>query len=193
MAAFLLVTKRKRKWLTGPLCLMGPSHWWCRRVFCPRAKPPPLVQAPTPTLALHPSATKSAVPRPLLLTESLMLLPSVLPDLLSLLLFILLPHTRRRRTLALPLHAQPQGPKLADLLWMPNSLPSYSSSSGITLEDLEPSAGNMLRWASSTYNHKVSLSPLCSRWSTRTVKPQVNMASSDQVMALVLFLHRGAN
>lgn len=191
MAAFLLVTKRKRKRLTGPLCLMGPSHWWCRRIFCPRAKPPPLVQAPSPTPALHPSATRSAVPRPLPLTESLMLLPSVLPDLLSLLLFILLPHTRRRRTLAL--HARPQGPKLADLLWMPNSLPSYSSSSGITPEDLEPSAGNTLHWASLTYNHKVSLSLLCSRWSTRTVKPQVNMASSDQVMVLVPFLHRGAN
>lgn len=196
MDTILLVTRRRRKRLIGPPCLTGPTQWWCRRVFCPRAKPPPLVQAPTPTPALHPSATRSAVPRPLHLTESLMLFPAGPPDLLSLPLFIILlfPHTRRKRTPAL--HARPQGPKLADHLWMPNSLPSSSSSSGPTLEELEPKAGETLRWASSTYNHKVSLS----NWSTRTttlstLRPQVNMASSDQVMVLVLvlFLHQGAN
>lgn len=198
MAIFLLVMKRRRKCLIGPLCLMGRIRWYCRRVFCPRAKPPPLVQAPTPTPALCPSATRSAGPHPLPLTESLMPLPPVLPDLPSLLLFVILlhPHTRRRRTPAL--HAQPQGPKLADLLWMPNSLLSSSSSSGATLEEPEPSAGKTLHWASSMYNHKVSLRRLSSSWSTRAttlriLKPWVNMASSDQVTVLVLFLHRGAN
>lgn len=183
MGAFLSATKRKRKWLTGPLCLMGPIRWWCRRIFCPRAKPPPLVKVPTPTPALHPSVIRSAVPRPLRLTKGLMLLPPVQPDLLH--------HTRRRRTPAL--HVLPQGLKPADLLWMRNSLPSYSSSNGITLEDLEPSVGKTLRWASSTCIRKVSLILLCSSRSTRTPKPQGNMASSDQVMALVLFLHQGAN
>lgn len=192
MATFLLVMKRRRKRPIGPLCLMGPIQWYCRRVFCPRAKPPPLVQAPTP--ALHPSATRSAVPRPRPLTESHMLLPPVLPDLPSLLLFIILPHTRRRRTPAL--HAQPQGPKLADHLWMPNSPPSSSSSSGTTLEEPEPSAGKTLHWAYLMYSHKVSLRRLTNSWSTsattpRIPKPQVNMASSDQVT--ILFLHRGAN
>lgn len=198
MAAFLLVMKRGRKRLIGPLYLMGPIQSLCRKVFSPKAKPPPLVQAqsPTSTPVLHPLATRSAEPHPLPLTESLMLLPPVLPDLPSLLLFItlLLPDTRRRRIPAL--HARPQGPKLADHLWMPNSLPSSSSSSGTMLE--EPTAEKTLHWASSMYNHKVSLSPLSSSMSTRattprTIMPQVIMASSDQVTILVLFLHRGAN
>lgn len=193
MATFLLVMNRKRKRLTGPLCLMAPTHWWWTRIFCLNTKPPPRIQAPSPTTALHPSATRSAVPHPLPMTKSLTLLPPVLPDLLSQLLFILHPNTRRRRTLALVLHIQPQGPKLADLLWIPNSLPLYSSSNGIMQEGLELSAGKMLLWAFSTYNHKVSLSPFCSSWSTRRVKPQVSMASSDQVTSLVLFLPRGAN
>ena len=193
MATFLLVMSRKRKWLTGPLCLMAPSLWWWRRIFCLNKKPPPHVQAPSPTTALHPSATRSAVPHPLPMTKSLTLLPPVLPDLLFQPLFILNPNTRRRRTPALVPHAQPQGPKLADLLWIPNSLPLYSSSNGITQEGLELSAGKMLLWAFSTYNHKVSLSPFCSRWSTRRVKPQVSMASPDQLTSLLPFLPRGAN
>ena len=195
MGAILLVMRRRKKRLIGPPCSTGPTRWWCRRVFCPRAKPPPPVQAPTPTPALHPTATRSAVPRPLHLTESLMLLPAAPPDLRFLLLFLillLLSHTRRRRTPAR--HARPQGPKLADRLWMPNSPPSSSSSSGPTAEELEPKAGGTLRWASSTFSHKVN------NWSTRTatpskLRPQVNTASSDQVMVLVLVLfpHRGAN
>lgn len=167
-------------------------------MFCPRAKPPPLVQVPIPTAALHPSAARSAVHRPLLLTESLMFLQAAQPDLPSLPPFILLHHTRRRRTPTLALHAQPQGPKLAGHLWMPNSLPSYSSSSVTTLEVPELSTVKTLHWASSMCNHKVSLRLLSSSWSTRattprSLKPQVNMASSDQVTGLVLFLHRGAN
>lgn len=200
MAAFLLVMKRRRRCLIGPLCLMGLIQWQCRRVFCPRAKPPLLVQAPTPTPALHPPATRNDVHRSLLLTESLMHHPLTHPDLPYLLLFVLLllSHTRRRRTPAFVLHARPQGPKLAGHPWMPSFLPSSSSSSVIVLEEPVPSAGKMLHWVSSMYNHKSSLSPLSSSSSTwtptpRPLKPQLNMALSDRVTVLVRFLHQGAN
>lgn len=195
MDASSLVMMRRRRQLTGLLCLMGPTHFWCRRAFCPRAKPPPRVQAPSPTTALHPSATRSAVPHPLPLTENLMLLPPVLPDPLTRLLFVLLllPHTRRRRTPATALHVQPQSPKLEDPLWMLNSLPSYSSSSGTTLEEPEPSAVKTPHWVFSMYNHRVSSSQSTRTTMTTTVKPQVNMASSDRATVLGLFLHRGAN
>lgn len=192
MVVFSLVTNRKRKWLTGLLCLMGHIRWWCRRIFCPRAKPPPLIQAPTATIALHPTATRSAVPHSLPLTGSLMLFPFVLPDLLSRLLFAPLLRTRRRRTLAI--HARPQDPKQADPLWMQSSLPSYSSSSGTTLQALEPSAEKMLLWVSSTYSHKINLSPFCSSWTTRTVNAQLwDQMGPDQLTALVPFRHQGAN
>ena len=192
MAAFLLVLRRRRKRLIGPLCSKAPIQWWCRRVFCPRAKPPPLVQAPTPTPALPPSKhpTRSAGPRPPPLTGNLRLLPAALPDLpcLPLSITLHLPHTRRRRTPAL--HARPQGPKLGDHLWMPNSLPSSSSSSAATPEELEPKVGNTLHWASWTYSRLLS-----SSWSNTTnpstLRLPGNTPSSDP--ATVLFLQPGAN
>lgn len=197
MAASWLAMKRKRRHLTGRHYLMGHIQWLYRRVFCPRAKPPLLVQALTPTPALLPSATKSDVLHPLLLTESLIRLPLVQPDLLSLLLFniaLLLPHTKRRRTPAR--HVQPQGPKQAGHLWMPSFLLSSSSSSGTTL--VEPQPEKMLHWVSLMCTHRVSLSHLSSSWTTRITtfrpqRPQLTTVLLEPVMVLVLFLHHGAN
>lgn len=175
MGTSLLAMKRRKRHLTGPVCLMVPIQWQCRRVFCPRAKPPPLVRAPIPaTAAVLPTAARSDALHLLPLTESLMLLPPAQPDLLSLPLFIstLLPHTRRKRILALALHVQSQGPKQADHLWMPSFLPSSSSSSGIMLEEPPPQVEKMLLWACSMYTHKVSTSPPSNSWTTKTTTPK---------------------
>lgn len=199
MAAFLLVKKRRGRRLIGPRCLKGPIQWSCKRVFCPPARAPPLVQAPPPTQALHPSATRSGVPLPLPLRDSLMPLPPVQPDHpspLPSILLLLLPHTRRRRIRVLVRHASPQGPKLADHLWMPNSLPLSSSFSETMAAERGPWTEKMLHWGTSIYNHKVSLSLLSSSWSARTTKPsslKPNMASSDQRKVLGPFLRPGAN
>lgn len=161
---------RKRKWLTGPLCLMAPTRWWCRRTFCLRAKPPPLTQAQS--ASLHPAAARSAKPRPLQRVDSLMLRPLVPPDLHHRpLADPLLLRTRRRRT---ALRARRRAPKRADRLWMPSFLPSSSSSSGTTPVGPEPPAERTLRWASWTCSHWVTLSPL--RWSSRTGKWRVSAA-----------------
>lgn len=197
MAAFWLVQRRRRKLLTGQLCLMDPTQWSFRRVFCPRAKPPPPAQAPAP--ALHPSKARSGELRPLPLTKSPTLLPPVLPGLLPLCLFIILflRHTRRRRTPTLRLHAQPPGPRPGDRLWTPSSLPSSSSSSATTPEEEpEPWAVKTPRWAFSTSNHKARLSTRCSSWRTRASRPRalnpaLSQASSDPVTAQCL--HRGTS
>lgn len=110
-----------------------------------------------------------------------MLLPPAQPDLLSLPLFIstLLPHTRRKRILALALHVQSQGPKQADHLWMPSFLPSSSSSSGIMLEEPPPQVEKMLLWACSMYTHKVSTSPPLQQLDYQNHHTQTPEATAD--------------
>lgn len=187
--ASLLVTNRKRTWLTGLLCLMGHIRWWCRRAFRPRAKPPHLTRAPS--APLRPIVARNAELHPLHLARSLMLRPRVPPDpLLRPLVDLLLLHTRRRR---IAFRAQRHAQKLADLLWTPSFLPSSSSSSVTTPGDLQATAEETLRWASSTCQRRVNLSPRCSSWSFRTTKPKVSMASSDRVTAALLLLRPEVN